>query len=375
MLQIIENGHKKGLIKHGADESCFRDALITMSRRVNVPEVGELADTTLGEMKDAMLIPDTACYSAAILAWKNVATARECEDRERASGRALELLHEMTKAYHRTTKVTVKPTTEDYNHVLEALTVSKSSKAPQHAETLLNALEDASSATNTFIGPNAESYKYALAVWRNSKSANKVPFALDILQRFKDRINVGDVQFGSNESFVEVFSTFIDVCAHSGAKKDSRKIMTLALRTVEDMKSHGLHPDSTTYTALLGACHNLIADGHERQKILENIFTKACEEGYVDQHLLEQFKHAASTYLFAKAVISHSREIEGMKVVPESWTRQAKGFLVNTKGGRQVLPLSIDGKFTFTKAAAEYKMRKLRRRQNKKMLQGGRMMT
>ena len=63
------------------DEQCYRDALITMSKRVNVIEVGELADATLTEMKDKMMIPDTACYGAAILAWNHVATARESPDR------------------------------------------------------------------------------------------------------------------------------------------------------------------------------------------------------------------------------------------------------------------------------------------------------
>ena len=376
VLQIIENAHKKGLVTHGADENCYRDALVTMSRRVNVPEVGELVDTTLTEMKDAMLFPDTACYSAAILAWKNVATSRECDDREKASTRAMTLLQEMTKAYHRTTTVTVKPTTENFNHVLESLTVSNSSKAPHHAESLLKALEDASSFSDDkmSMGPNAESYKLVLAVLRNSKSANKLARALSIIRRFEIRMDSDDKEFGSDERIVEVFSTFIDVCAHSGTQQDPRKIMTLALRTADNMRSLGLHPNSSTYTSLLGACNNLIAVSHERQKILENIFSTACKDGYVNQILLEQFKQASSSYLFAKAVISKSREIEGMKVVPESWTRNTKGFMVNTKEGRQVLPLSIDGKFTFTRAAAEYKMRKLRRRQNQKMLQGGRVM-
>lgn len=367
------------------DEACYRDALITMSRRVNVPEVGELANATLAEMKEAMLFPDTECYSAAILAWKNVATAREYDDREAAVQRALALLQEMTKAYHRTTKVTVKPTTENYNHVLEALTVSKSPRATNHAETLLTALEDADSAEDSreqldlthgestetsYMGPNASSYKYTLDVWSSSKSSKKVPQALTILRRMMER---RDLALHTDQSFVPVFSSFIDVCAESGAKQDSRKIMTLALRTVEEMQSLGLNADSTTYAALLKACNNLISDGHERQRILKNVFSKACEEGLLDQDVLEQFKQAASTYVFADVVIAHSREVEGMKVVPESWTRKAKGFQANTKGGREVLPLSIEGKFTFTKAAAEYKMRKLRRRQNQQMLQGGRM--
>jgi hypothetical protein len=384
-LHIIDNAHRKGLTQDGLDEACYRDALVTMSQRVNVPEVGVLADTTLAEMKQAMLFPDTECYGAAILAWKRVATARECDDREAAVHRALELLQEMTKAYHRTTTVTVKPTMENYNHVLEALTVSKSAKATNHAETLLTALEDAHKAKDgskvldsshgenvesANMGPNGDSYKYALDVWKNSKSSKKVPRALSILRGMMER---QDLTLKSGQSFVPAFSSFLDVCANCGSEQDSRKTLTLALRTVEEMKSLGLRPDSTTYTALLGACNNLIPDGHERQKILKNIFSKACEEGLLDQNVLEQFKQAASTYVFAEAVIAHSREVEGMKVVPESWTRQAKGFQANTKEGRQVLPLSIEGKFTFTKAAAEYKMRKLRRRQNQKMLQGGRM--
>jgi hypothetical protein len=379
VLQIIDNSHQKGLTKNQADESCYRDALITMSRRVNVPEVGELADATLAEMKDAMLFPDTECYGAAILAWKNVATGRECDDRESAVRRTLSLLQEMTKAYHRTTTVTVKPTTKHYNHVLEALTISRSPKATNNAEMLLTALEEAATNNNdenwqeASISPNAESYRLVLEVWKNSKSANKVPHALNILQRIMKRNDLTIEGSSSQLSYVEVFGAFIDVCASCLAKQDSRKLMTLALRTVEDMKSLGLHPDSTTYTALLGACHNLIPDGKERQKILGNIFSKACKEGYVDQNLLEQFKHTASTYLFSKAVVSYSREVEKMKVVPESWTRQAKGFQANIKGGRQILPLSIEGKFTFTKAAAEYKMRKLRRRRNQLTLQGGRM--
>jgi hypothetical protein len=65
--------------------------------------------------------------------------------------------------------------------------------------------------------------------------------------------------------------------------------------------------------------------------------------------------------------------VEHMKVVPEEWTRNIQGFLANTKDGRKVLPLTIDGTFTFTKAAAEYKMRKMRKGHNRQMLQGGRM--
>ena len=106
---------------------------------------------------------------------------------------------------------------------------------------------------------------------------------------------------------------------------------------------------------------------------MENVFVQCCGEGYVDQSVLMQLQVSADTHLYTKLVVLPSREVEGTKVVPESWTRNIKEFMANTKLGRKVLPLSIDGKFTSTVAQKEYKMRKMRRRLNQRILQGGRM--
>ena len=370
-----------------------------MTRR-NAPEIGELVDQTLSEMKrERMLIPNTECYAAAIVAWKHVALARECQDRENAIQRAYDLLQEMVGAFHRTTTVTIRPETEHYNHVLEALTVSKTSKATHRAETLLKVLEQSSdqgalarqqqegedmttpqephlskSSNGTMdLVANADSYKYALLVWRNSKSPNKVQEAQKVLDRFKERAN--HIQrFSTEQSMVEAMSAFISVCAKTVAtEKEGMGVMLRALRTLEAIRAMGLTPNSSTYAAMLEACDHLVQDSYDRQRILENIFVRACEEGFVDRAVLENFKAAASSYLYTKLVVVPSREVENMKVVPDSWTRNVRGFSANVKGGRKVLPLTIEGKFTFTKAAAEYKMRKLRKQSNKRMLQGGRM--
>ena len=389
VLEIIEKAYRNGWTENRPDESCYRDCLVTISRRVNAPEIGVLADATLSEMKEHMMIPDTTCYGAALLAWKNVATARECEDREKAVKRALEIFQEMTEAYHRTTKITVRPTTEHYNHALEALTASKSPKAFTQAEKLLSALEDTlrdnnsenevkllpnGRPGNSNVGPDAECYKLVLRTLQNRKKFPQTfSEAMDILKRMKDRLEVIQ-QHSSQQSCTEVFSAFILVCATCRAKSEGprKKVMATVLRTIEDMRLLGLQPDSSTYAALIEAVPHLMPQGKNRHRLLESIFRKACNEGHVDQTLLEHFKLAASTSLFTKLVVSQSRIVENMKVVPESWTRNVKGFQASVEGGRKVLPLSIEGNFTFTKAAAEYKMRNLRKQENKKMLQGGR---
>lgn len=377
VLEIAESVYRKGLTEIRPDLTCYQDALFTMAQRVNVPEVGELVDKTLLEMKkERMMIPDTKCYRASILAWKNVATAREYGDREGAIQRAFELLQEMIKAFHRTTVVTVKPATQDFNIVLEALSGSKLARATKQASALLDVMESSENEEGmTDALPDADTFRHLLSVWRASKKIERVDQASVVLDRFKGRMDqIRNIS--TDQAVVQAFSAFISVCASAAGRNETvnSELFAKAMKTIDDLRSYGLEPDTTTYTALLEASGKLLtSEGRDRHRALENIFVRACQNGYVDQAVLEQFKVSASTFLYAKLVVSQSQEVDGQKVIPESWTRNVTGYLVNSRGGRKVLPLTIDGQFTTPRAATEYKMRKLRRQSNKKMLQGGRM--
>mmetsp|Transcript_69165 Transcript_69165/g.104280 ORF Transcript_69165/g.104280 Transcript_69165/m.104280 type:complete len:421 (+) Transcript_69165:2-1264(+) len=380
VLEMIENAYQQELTDSRPDARCFRDALITISNRADAPDVGELADAVLTEMKDRMFVPDTACYGAAIVTWKNIAMQRNTEDRESAVKRALDLLREMTRAYHRTTTVVVKPTTKNYNDVLEALTVSRNPKAIEHALVLLDGLEgshpdsvdERSESAN--VGPDADSYARVLQILRNQKSSSKVNQAVDLIQRMKARIE--EIRLLSKtKDIVQAYSEFIRVCGSAEAKTDAlrTRIMTMTLRILEELQSLDLEPNSSTYAALLEACQHLLPEGSERQRVLEKIFAAACEEGFVNRDVLGRFEDASSSYWYAKIVIEKSVDVENVKALPESWTRNATGLSTHAGGGGKVLPLSIDGKVTFTKTEAEHRMRKLRQRVNQNMLRGGRM--
>jgi hypothetical protein len=375
VLEIMNSAYEKNLTYLRPDLQCYRDALITISRRHNIIEVGDLADDTLREMKSQMVYPDTECYRATILAWKHVAMIRDNPDPEQAVRRAQDVLEEMAEAYYRTTQVTVRPTTEDYNNVLQSLALSKSPKAIDHAKKLFKKLHFPTSMLR--VEPDAETYRLMLDIWRNSKSPDKLSHGIELLEEFKGKLDHDSTLMApsaSCESVVAVFNSFIRLCgATSSSKKDvfqRSKIMNTALLSVEAMKALNLEPNCETYTALVEACDHLLpsSDSPERQQVLENVFQRACEEGFVNQGLLEQLKLAASTYLFTKLVVARSVQVEDIKVLPDSWTRNVKGF----NEGKKVMPLSIHGTFTFTKAAAEFRMRKLRSRTNQRLLQGGR---
>jgi len=380
VLQIMSNAYEKGHTSIRADLQCYRDALITMSRRQNVEDVGYLADETLKEMKDQMILPDTKCYRSAILAWKHVAMSRDSLYPEQAIQRTHELLQEMTEAYHRTAQILIQATTEDYNHVLQATNLSKNPLAVDYAQGLFENLKDEASSTG---GPDAQSYRYMLGILRNSRCPTKFPSALQLLREVTDKYTNDEnwrASKSSKESTMDVFTAFVRVCgapatsskkvSKNELRQDRTKMMTMALQILEDSRILGLTLNSDTYTALVEACDCLLpANGQERENVLTNVFRRSCEEGFVNQSLLESFKSAASTYLYAKLVVSKSIPMEDIKIVPESWTRNIEGY----REGKQVMPLSIHGTFTFTKSAAEYRMRKLRRRTNQKFLRGGRL--
>ena len=379
VLQIMKSAYEKGYTEIRADLQCYRDALITMSRRQNVEDVGYLADQTLKEMKDQMIFPDATCYRSAIMAWKHVAMSRDCNDPEHAIRRTQELLQEMSEAYHRTTEILIETTTEDYNHVLQTMTLSRNPQTINYSRGLFETLKNEISSTG---GPDAQSYRHMLGILRNSRSPTKFSSASQLLQEFKNKYKTDDSWRASKsptESTMDVFTEFVRVCgapatgsnkAMDDIRQDRTKIMTTALQILVESKKLGLTLNANTYTALVEACDRLLpANSQERENVLTNVFSRACEEGFVDQTLLETFKSTASTYLYAKLVVSKSIPMEETKVVPGSWTRNIEG----NREGKQVMPLSIHGNFTFTKAAADYRMRKLRRRKNQKFLRGGRM--
>ena len=392
VFQFADDAFKKGVTFVEPDMECFELGLEAMSKRVNFQEVGELVDQILNVMKkDRYMIPTTKCYASAIAAWKNVAMGRECDDRELAAFRTHDLLQEMVRAYHQTTIVKIQPSTQNYNDALEALTMSKNRRAFQRAETLLKTLEenldladeeirdddgmvDDDSESPVELFPTADSYKHALTVLKNSGSHNKVREGLLLVQRLESHIDHLR-KVSTEKALVDAMSEFIAVCAREVSKHERQNMETMftALRTMEGIRALSLTPNAETYASLLEACDTLVHSSQDRLRILENIFERACTEGYVDHAVLGNFKKAATTYLYGKLVVAPSEVVENVKVVPESWTRNVEGFSTNMQGGRKVLPLSIEGQFTFTKAAAEHKMRRLRKQANKRMLEGGRL--
>ena len=377
VLKLMDYAYSKDMTAIQPDLVCYRSVLKTASHRPNLPDLGRLVDDVLTQMKERYILPDTDSYGAAIRTWRNAALHPDnWEHREKAARRCLELLSEMNTTHNQSTMLDVRMSTTNVNDVLEALSMSTHPKRTNQAEQLLDILEQAMEQDSaSTLRPNADSYRLAINVWSTTNAADKIPRALALLWRMKDKYD--QLRPASRlQEMIEVFNSFVRVCGSVRSQGETAELYVFkeALASIESMKAlDGLKPNASTYAALLEAGNSLLSLGSHRQRVVEEVFRLCCEDGMVDDHVLRQFRLVCTPEQYAKLVIAKSVDVEGTKMVPETWTANVLGGRVVTADGRRTTPLSIDGELTRTIAMKEFQMRRLRDKRNRNFLQGGRL--
>jgi hypothetical protein len=360
------------------DEVCYRYVLQAAARKPQMEHLGTIADDCFARMREDIMVIDAHCYSAAIKIWKNAAVhVKNASPSARESSviRAVDLLKEMELANSRSTQTDVQVTTKNVNDVLEALTVSKSHMRIEEADNLLRKMENAIQEGNMNLMPNMASYIHTLQVLKSIPSAEKVARAKVILWRFVDNFDAIASQYQKRGVLVEVFNQFIRVCGSRPTRSVEEGLQTMneALTSIKTMRGlEGIAPNSSMYATLLEACASLLPVGKDRQLFAEKVFRLCCEDGMVDENVLQQMRAVASPELFSSLVVASSVLVEGTKVVPESWTSKTLGGRVISVDGRKTKPLSIDGRVKITAAMYEFRMRRLRDKRNRNLLRGGR---
>ena len=344
----------------------------------------EVVDVVLRKMQEDLIIPDAACYEAAMSVWKNAALHPEVEqDREDCVRRCWTLLSELRVSHLKTTshKAAAQAlSTRVLNDMLQVLSVSQHSERTQQADALLHEMEanlETHDTTDSPV-PNFESYQRVMQVWQSTSGRDRLPQAKAILWRCKDHLILkkSDVSTNTTTGAVEVLNAFCLVCATTPSirrMEEGLLILLEALAAVDKFKDCGVDANQWTYIHLLNAAKDLLPLGLQRQRIVEKVFTLACEGGMVDDHVLSTLLQATTSDQYSRLVIAASETVDGStKVIPEDWSRNVLGGRVVSADGRRVVPVGIDGRLTRTKAMQDFQMRRLRDQRNRKLLQGGR---
>ena len=366
---------KKSTIRPDID--CYRLVLKTMARS-RFPNAGDDIPKIFKSMDDIGVFPDTDCFDAAIETLRNGAKLSKPENADKYAKAAENMLIKMEREKDRSSAANIEPTAETYTNVIEALSIRKTKKASEIADSLLKKMDDAS-VSNKLMSPSKGSYLGVIKTFSNAASKTSFVRANGILQRMIAQYAAGNDAAKPDKC---TYHAVIKACiASTGALQsdDKRKeALKLAISTVQDMKGDpATRPNSYSYLQLLRCAVRLLPAGDEREKALLSIFRNCVRDGCVDQEVIREYHSAVSDDCFRKTVIRPASTYNGTKSLPESWTKNL-GYSILVQGedgkaSRKRNPvISIYGEVIPSTVYSDHKMRRLWAKTNQKLLRGGR---
>lgn len=379
--QTVLNAMEK-LVKHKKTEvrpdmDCYKYVLIAMSRS-KVSDVGANVFDLFNTMEEDRIFPDTACFDAAIETFKNCSRRSKAEDAETYSNAAETMLKRMEREHDRSSVSTVLPSSITYTNVIQALSIRKTKKAAVNADRLLKKMEEQYAKGNESMKPTRDSYVGVVHAYGNSGAESSFIHANEVFQRMIEQYSNGNE---AAKPDVCAYHALIRACARAANNTSSpdqqRQALVLSIATIQDMKKSDINrPNSKSYLLLLQCCIQLLPSGSERAKALRSIFRSCCKDGLVDQQVLNEFQLAVSPDMYHNEVVHSAHDYNGIKALPESWTRNL-GYRVRTQtedGVSKRNPIiSVTGAVIASTAYNDHRMRRRWSKVNQKLLQGGRM--
>ena len=93
----------------------------------------------------------------------------------------------------------------------------------------------------------------------------------------------------------------------------------------DSIPSVGLRPDSITYTGMIHAILNLMEDSEERERAnaITTIFRRCCEDGCLNQHILNVLSTSISEADYLSLTGATSLEEAALPSLPAEWSCRA----------------------------------------------------
>lgn len=93
----------------------------------------------------------------------------------------------------------------------------------------------------------------------------------------------------------------------------------------DSIPSVGLRPDSITYTGMIHAILNLMEDSEERERAnaITTIFRRCCEDGCLNQHILNVLSTSISESDYLLLTGTTSLEEAALPSLPAEWSCRA----------------------------------------------------
>jgi hypothetical protein len=278
----------------------------------------------------AHLSPHISCFTHVMMAYTEQYNRNAGESAER-------LLRTMIKLKNNHGATTLDVNTGVMNRVLMAWAASshRNADAPTRAERLLDLMEQKARKGDTSMAPNRRSYYAVMDAWSKSSASEKAFRAFEILNRIKQMQREG---FLEEQPPISHLVLVLNACAFSTSSnlEQDLKILDIAYDVMTELMQSSpgdrKEPSSRAFCWFIQAFERLRAPKSVKEERLQHIFSKCCEFGRLDAHILKRLKAATSDGMFERLVLGHVDEnttIVKTDSREQSWTLKQRIGLSN----------------------------------------------
>jgi pentatricopeptide repeat protein len=297
----------EGDLENARHDAPFNSVITAYARSMD-PAASDRALAILDRLESSPIEPTATTYNAVMDACAKMGKPE----------RALSVLERMkAKSIH--------PDPTSYDTILNAYARDETPGSADRAYELLQRLEeDSANGQSDFVATN---FSYSSVINAFARSASRFDGGIALAEKANDvyKRMIRQVEDGKLHGKIDSYanSGLLNCCANvNGPKTDKRAALIMAITAFEDMKKnpaiHG-EPNQYTFGTMMKASCRLSSDLDEKIRLLESLFTQACNRGCLSSAVFGQFLRNMPSHLSAKAILSMGGS---KRDVPASWYRR-----------------------------------------------------
>jgi pentatricopeptide repeat protein len=293
--------------------------------------------------------PNTRTFTAVIDAW-----ARSAAKEPHAVERAERLLSKMEEMHQKEGNLNVRPDTRAYTAVIQAHAKSGHSSSAERAMMILRRMQsqdddqgDNSNQSSRFLRPNVRTYTTVINCIAKSNIEGKAMLGYKILKEMEEEFT--SLRNDRAKPDVSAYTAAMNACGYqNGNTQEKREASKVLLSVMSDLRDNPNieQLDSQCYaTFLKGLARSMSFGDHRRDSLTFSTFHNACQEGLVNQFVLDAaFRASPALEETVASRIPSSEEIPrkslSMANLPTSWSKNASSSKshspksINQKGRR-----------------------------------------
>jgi len=171
---------------------------------------------------------------------------------------------------------------------------------------------------NNLLKPSTTHFNTLAHVMASSDNPDKEYLILSLFERM-EKVDCAPC--------IVSFNILIKACAGiDGTKERRAKSLQVAASAFNSIESAGLKADSITYTSMIHAILNLCDDIHDRTNALSGVFQRCCEDGCLNQHILNTLIEESTEEEFSiitRGLVGYEQSI-GIQSLPSQWSSRAQ---------------------------------------------------